>query len=149
MFQDIDIAVVDGRSTFMLPDLRGRVPVGVSMGAGLTNVNLGQTRGMETTTLLLSNLPAAAPLTVNVAVTTDAGNSNSSAGGNTRLGASPSGSPTAANIWSATSANTVNLAGVSASGGLTGGGGVPINTLSPELGVNYCIAVQGVFLMRP
>ena len=31
----------DGRTTFALPDLRGRVPIGVGQGPGISNVNLG------------------------------------------------------------------------------------------------------------
>jgi len=38
----------DGRSTFGLPDLRGRVPVGPRQGPGLTNRRLGRIGGTET-----------------------------------------------------------------------------------------------------
>ncbi|MGJ1269815.1 phage tail protein [Sphingobacterium spiritivorum] len=47
----------DGVTTFGVPDLRGRVPVGTGQGPGLTNVVLGQKIGTETVTLLSSNLP--------------------------------------------------------------------------------------------
>jgi len=40
----------DGRSTFALPDMRGRVPIGAGMGPGLNNVNLGLQSGYEWTT---------------------------------------------------------------------------------------------------
>jgi len=140
----------NGQTTFMLPNLNGRVPVGAgAAGPGLSPVSLGQTRGVEATSLLQSNLPPAAPLTVNVAVNSDPGTAASPAGGNTRLGASPASGPTSALMWSAAAANPVNLAGVTASGGLAGGGSVPVNTLPPELGLNYCIAVQGIFPSRP
>lgn len=46
----------DGRSTFALPDLRGRTVVGVGAGNGLTPVQLGQKGGLEY--LNESNLPA-------------------------------------------------------------------------------------------
>jgi microcystin-dependent protein len=39
----------NGSSTFALPDLRGRVPIGAGMGPGLNNVNLGQKSGDEWT----------------------------------------------------------------------------------------------------
>jgi microcystin-dependent protein len=140
----------NGSTNFMLPNLNGRVPVGAgSAGPGLSPVSLGQTRGAESTTILPGNLPAAAPLTVNVAVNSDPGSATSPAGGNAHLGASAAGGPTSANMWSAAAANPVNLAGVSVSGGLSGGGGAPVATLPPELGVNYCIAVQGIFPSRP
>jgi microcystin-dependent protein len=35
----------DGRTTFALPDLRGRVPVGVGTGPGLENIKLGEKNG--------------------------------------------------------------------------------------------------------
>tara|TARA_Y100001938_G_C7902494_1_gene335409 strand:- start:209 stop:688 length:480 start_codon:yes stop_codon:yes gene_type:complete len=47
----------DGRTTFALPDLRGRVPMGVGRGNGLTSRNLGQKVGTETTSLSLVNIP--------------------------------------------------------------------------------------------
>jgi microcystin-dependent protein len=37
----------NGRDTFALPDLRGRVAVGFGQGNGLSNVNLGQQGGAE------------------------------------------------------------------------------------------------------
>jgi microcystin-dependent protein len=37
----------DGRTTFALPDLRGRAAVGVGQGAGLSPYELGQTAGAE------------------------------------------------------------------------------------------------------
>lgn len=40
----------DGVSTFKLPDLRGRVPVGAGTGAGLTARELGESFGSETVT---------------------------------------------------------------------------------------------------
>lgn len=48
----------DGRTTFAIPDLRGRVPMGVGAGAGLTNRKLGQKGGAENVTLTISQLPA-------------------------------------------------------------------------------------------
>ena len=48
----------DGRTTFALPDLRGRVPVGTGQGAGLSNVTLGQKFGSESVTLNSTNMPS-------------------------------------------------------------------------------------------
>lgn len=41
----------DGRTTFCLPDLRGRVPLGFGDGPGLSRYSQGQRGGQETTTL--------------------------------------------------------------------------------------------------
>lgn len=48
----------NGVSTFALPDLRGRVPVGQGIGPGLSPYTLGQTGGAETVTLTLGQMPA-------------------------------------------------------------------------------------------
>ncbi len=48
----------NGTTSFKLPDLRGRVPLGVGQGTGLTNRVLGQQLGAEDTTLTLNQLPA-------------------------------------------------------------------------------------------
>lgn len=48
----------DGRTTFALPDLRGRVPVGAGRGPGLTNIRQGAKGGSENFVLTQQNLPA-------------------------------------------------------------------------------------------
>lgn len=48
----------DGSTTFALPDLRGRAPIGAGQGAGLTNRSLGQKLGAETHTLSTAEMPS-------------------------------------------------------------------------------------------
>ncbi len=48
----------DGRTTFALPDLRGRVPVHAGRGPGLSDYRQGQKGGNETQTLAVRQLPA-------------------------------------------------------------------------------------------
>jgi microcystin-dependent protein len=48
----------NGTTTFALPDLRGRIPVGVGQAPGLSNYVLGQKAGSETVALTVANLPA-------------------------------------------------------------------------------------------
>src|SRR5262245_12383672 len=48
----------NGKSTFALPDLRGRVPVQQGEGPGLTLHDLGETFGAQTVTLTEAQLPA-------------------------------------------------------------------------------------------
>lgn len=48
----------DGATTFKLPDLRGRVPVGAGQGSLLTNRVIAATGGAETHTLTEAELPA-------------------------------------------------------------------------------------------
>lgn len=50
--------VGDGSTTFNLPDLRGRVPMGVGQGSGLTNRTLAQLLGVEAHALSIAELPS-------------------------------------------------------------------------------------------
>lgn len=47
----------DGVSTFKLPDLRGRVPVGLGSGVGVTPRNWGEYGGSETATVIVDGAP--------------------------------------------------------------------------------------------
>src|SRR5947208_9160321 len=47
----------DGVTTFALPDLRGRAPVGQGQGPGLSNLSLGESSGTENITLISANMP--------------------------------------------------------------------------------------------
>lgn len=48
----------DGRTTFALPDLRGRVPMHMGNGPGLSGRQLGEITGTETTSINVNNLPS-------------------------------------------------------------------------------------------
>lgn len=48
----------DGRTTFGLPDLRGRIPIHAGNGPGLSPRRLGATGGAESETLTVAQLPA-------------------------------------------------------------------------------------------
>ncbi len=47
----------DGRTTFALPDLRGRRPIHLGQGPGLSNRTIGQKAGAETATIVASTMP--------------------------------------------------------------------------------------------
>jgi microcystin-dependent protein len=48
----------NGTTTFALPDLRGRTPIGAGAAPGLSQVDLGEVSGNATTTLTQAQLPA-------------------------------------------------------------------------------------------
>ncbi len=48
----------DGRTSFALPDLRGRMVVGQGSGAGLSNRPLGQKTGQQAVALSIAEIPA-------------------------------------------------------------------------------------------
>ena len=132
----------DGISTFGLPDLRGRVPVGTGAGAGLQNVVPGQTGGATQATLTADNLPAHTHTLVG----------NSSAGSQT----SPAGASLAqVNTGTAREPQTVlgyvptapNAPMAAGSIGTTGSSQA-FNTQPPYLGMNYIIALVGIYPPR-
>src|SRR5213075_2943762 len=47
----------DGQSTFALPDVRGRVPIHMGGGGGLSNYQLAETGGTEEVTLTVNQIP--------------------------------------------------------------------------------------------
>ncbi|WP_239649642.1 phage tail protein [Methylocucumis oryzae] len=47
----------NGTTTFALPDLRGRVAIGVGQGPGLSYYNIGEMAGTENVTLLTTQMP--------------------------------------------------------------------------------------------
>jgi microcystin-dependent protein len=52
----------DGQSTFALPDLRGRVPIGAGFGPGLSGYVEGQATGSDLTTLTTQNVLTGSPI---------------------------------------------------------------------------------------
>jgi microcystin-dependent protein len=128
----------DGKSTFALPDLQGRVPVNDGQGPGLSERFLGEASGSETITLLESEIPAH---THAMAASAAAAVSRSPSA---ELFANESGG---VNSYASLSGAPSALLAAAACG--PRGGSQPHNNLAPYLVVNYCIALQGVFPQRP
>ncbi len=129
----------DGQTTFGLPDLRGRVPIDVGQGAGLTTRTLGELGGEEAHTLTLNELPAHAHsfgLGASTTIATDAQPSGARVLSTSALGDRQ---------FTSAAPNTTLAAGVTGSAG----GGLPHNNMQPYLVMRYCIALQGVFPSRP
>ncbi len=147
----------DGTTNFKLPDLRGRTPVGLGTGAGLSPVTLGLQRGWERQTMTVAQMPAhnhtaaftpsgsgggAIEVTIPVSSNTS-GNLNVPDAAHSYLAGSPGG-PNGAQNWSDTMNQVATVKGVTASGGGSGGGTVtvgnnggsqPIDTVPPQLGM--------------
>lgn len=134
----------DGQTTFALPDLRGRIAVGIGQGPGLSNYDLGQESGSEGVTLLTSNLPAHNHVAIDVSVSQKANIS----GGGTQ--AEPNGayfSIASGDIYAAAQNNvggaTTFQMALSASGGSQ-----PHENRMPYLAMNYIICVEGIYPSR-
>jgi microcystin-dependent protein len=125
----------DGKSTFALPNMQGNVPMQPGQGQGLSLRDLGEMSGVESITLLQSEIPLH---THNI--------SASAADGNT---GAPDGQKVANGIGvnmyaTAGSLTQLNLMALSPAGG-----GLPHNNMQPYLTLNFCIALQGIFPQRP
>ncbi len=126
----------DGRTTFGLPDLRGRSMVGPGTGPGLSNVQLGQRGGTQTTTLNATNIP---PLPVSIRLGGAVG--NQSIGTNRYLAFNALGET----IFTDTAPSDASLNAETTS---TGGSSRSFSNLSPFMSVTMIIALQGVFPSR-
>lgn len=128
----------DGQTTFMLPDLRSRVPVGQGAGPGLTNRALGQQFGVAQVTLTANQMPAHSHgLVASTAMATAAQPSG--------LVPAQNGSDLFYAPQPATGANPQTM--VSASVTVTGGS-LPHNNIMPSMAMNYIIALYGIYPSR-
>ena len=130
----------DGKSTFALPNLQGSVPIHAGQGQGLTERFLGEMSGVESITLLESEIPAHAH-GVGRALAAD-GNTISPV--NSVWAQSAAGRGTAALYKDGAPTGTVNILSLNVAGG-----GLPHNNMQPYLTLNFCIALQGIFPQRP
>lgn len=131
----------DGITTFALPDLRGRLPIGVGQGPGLSNYALGQQGGAETVTLTNNNMPMH-----NHPINAITSPGNTAIPGSSVYLAQPSTPDRQEiDIYASGTANT-QLSNNSTS---PSGNGQPINIQQPYLGLHYIIALQGSYPSRP
>lgn len=129
----------DGRTSFALPDLRGRVPihVGNSSAQGSANHTLGQRSGEEGHVLQVDEMPRHSHTlngTNGAPATVDASNARLAPGGGGRSAVVPYGPPTDPTALASTTVDTT--------------GGQAHNNMQPYLAVNFCIALQGLFPSR-
>jgi len=124
----------DGRTTFGLPDLRGRIPIHAGQGPGLSPRSLGSKSGVEKVTLTTNQLPSH---THPVKGTNDAGNSTEPAG---RLPASSTTISLYASVAPTVDFNAAAVPGV-------GGSGSHSN-LMPFLCINFIVALFGIYPSR-
>lgn len=126
----------DGRTTFGVPDLRGRSMVGVGSGPGLTHRSWGQRGGANTISITTSHMPQHSHTLFGV---DDTGDSRSPAGD--VLATSNVGDK---NYKKSTNGNTaMNSTSIGSSGG-----NLPISIDNPYLGIYICMALQGVYPSR-
>lgn len=125
----------DGRTTFALPDVRGRTPVHEGNGPGLSAYSLGQRTGTESNTLTLAHLPAHDH---KVQATNSSARSSSPA--NNTLARTRSNGRAYVN-------EDPNVALHSSSVAVTGAA-TPVNNMQPFNTLRCIIATQGLFPSR-
>ena len=130
----------DGRTNFALPDLRGRVVIGVGQGNGLSPYVQGQVGGAESVTLTTQQMPSHS----HAVAATEAQSTTDPKGAvpaNTQ-GSTPGAAP---KVYGAApdGKTAMNSAMIGATGG-----NQPFNIQQPYLVINYIIALQGIFPSR-
>jgi microcystin-dependent protein len=135
----------DGSTTFGLPDLRGRIPIGSGQGRGLSNYNRGQKGGEETHALSINEMQqhdhsfyvdATTPATSNTDVP-----STSVVLGRTIGKQSGVANPFDLFLYAPPGATVTATPLDPHTIGFTGGQGHP--NLMPYLALNFCISLQG------
>jgi len=120
----------DGQTTFALPDLRGRIPIHVGQGAGLSNRVLAESAGVESVTLTTQQIPSHAHLP-----TCKNASGNQAGPGN--------------GVWAQTTLNPYTAANANAlmnqASILQAGSSQPHDNMMPFLCVNFIISLDGIF----
>lgn len=162
----------DGRTTFALPDLRGRVAIHAGNGPGLSSYNLGNKGGAENLTLMQSQMPRhnhsanltfeTTPITAIAIINAKDGKGdvNSANGNYLATGETKNGKNvfTVENGYSTTSDTIMNheslkieIAGGESKGSVivdNVGANQPIPINQPYLALNYIICLNGEFPSR-
>lgn len=162
----------DGRTTCALPDLRGRTPIGMGQGHGLSPVRQGYREGNEVNALNISQLPghthvaertgSAIDVQVTVPASTQVGTSATPTADCylAQTVAGPSALDQPEKIYRSSSdglgVNSVSLGGVTAKATVEGGtvyvkntgNNQPFSIMQPSIGMNYIICMLGTFPSR-
>ena len=130
----------NGRTTFALPDLRGRAAVHPGTAIGVKSIKLGEKDGQSDVALTLQEMPSHGHTASGTARCQSAGASTNQPQANI-WGRVESSIPAYSNQPPDTTmvADSVNVT-VNAVGGSW-----PHNNMQPYLGINFIIALQGIF----
>lgn len=145
----------DGRITFGLPNLQGRVALGAGLGVGLSPRRQGQMGGEESVTLNTSQIPAH----THVATSVPAGNGtaelplSTTSGVNSTPGAGDVPAAASEDIYgpnsnTVTTPLNVDIPAQQVTVGDTGGS-LPHDNMQPYQVVSYIICIEGLYPTRP
>ncbi|WP_425073095.1 phage tail protein [Sagittula sp. S175] len=128
----------DGRTTFALPDLRGRSNIEMGDGPGLQPVRLGEKSGAEQVTLTVNQIPSH---THTLSAINDAGTQTTPAG---NLLAQPNTNGTTGNLYAPDTPSVSMGTGTISQTGQS----QPHNNMAPYLVIKWCVAMQGIYPSR-
>jgi microcystin-dependent protein len=132
----------NGTSNFALPDLQDRIPVGAGSGNGLTPRLEGESDGTELYTLLVSEIPQHVhSLNASTAATDEEGQKSPQ-------GAAPGVTMNTARLYGPLNSDA-QLKTLEPSALAPTGADLPHNNAMRSLTLRFCIALQGVFPVRP
>lgn len=137
----------DGRTTFALPNLNGRVPVGTGQSSGGSQYSLGQDGGVESVTLTQVEMPAHTH-GAQVNVSANEATTNNPIGkvpGAAEVQVERSGPKIPVNAYADASTGAASPDSTTI---LSAGGNQPHNNMQPYLGLNYIICMEGVYPPR-
>ena len=124
----------DGRTTFGLPDLRGRIPIHQGQGPGLSQRRLGQKGGTEVETLTLGETPVHSHRFQASSESADL--------------ASPQAAVPAQSALVDAYIQDAASAGLNASAIQNTGGSQSHNNLQPFVCINFIVALSGIYPPR-
>jgi microcystin-dependent protein len=144
----------DGRTSFALPDTRGRSVIGAGTGPGLSTIQLGQKSGVENRTLSVSNMPAHNHIASTAVTATATAHGNSNAG--------TTASPDTA-VWAVKrrtkqyrtdtpnvvmSSDAVTVSATASTTTANTGSGTSFSVRDPYIGMHWLIQTLGIYPSR-
>lgn len=130
----------DGTTTFALPDFRGRIPVSMGQGGGLSNYNIGEQTGTESVTLNLNQMPMHNHMML---ASSAAGNQSNPIGNMPATLQPPLGA-----FWVPPDKTAAPAVAMDANAISYVGGSLPHENRMPALAISFIIALKGVFPSR-
>ena len=140
----------DGQTTFGVPNLQSRIPIGTGTGPGLSTYVIGQVSGTESVTLTVNQMPAHThPVTsLSLKAVTGSGNTTVPTGNYLAASRATTSANYAASAGTGTT-NNLNSGTVSVGGSFaTAGSSLPFSILQPTLAITYIIALEGIYPSR-
>lgn len=142
----------DGRTTFALPDYRGRVPIQYGAGPGLPSYHLGQKGGVDELTLNILEMPSHShPIDSSTLAGHANFNANNNATGNVDDPSSANMSISPTPMYSSTADTAAGHTNAQIGGSLTmtnTGGNQSHENRQPFLALHYVICETGVYPSR-